>query len=125
MRQRFPMSLAIKFSSGTRRVRTDGQGEVVDISSSGVAFRTAVELAPGASIQASMNWPVTLNKDCLLRMTIEGRVVRTTAAGLAVMTVDRYEFRTGGRASALRPEIEAAKRNFAILSTSTPARYYV
>jgi hypothetical protein len=124
MRQRFPMSMPVKFSSGTRRERAEGQGEVVDISSSGVAFRTAVELMPGAPIEASMNWPVTLNGDCLLRVTIEGRVVRITEAGLAVMSVDRYEFRTGGRVSALRPEIEAAKRNFAALSTGNPVRAF-
>jgi hypothetical protein len=123
-RQRFPMSLGIKFSSGNRRIRTDGQGEVVNISSTGVAFRTPVALTPGTSIQASMNWPVTLNGDCILRVSMEGRVVRTTEDGLAVMSVERYEFRTGGRLSAAPAEVEAAKRSFAALSGGNGARVF-
>jgi hypothetical protein len=110
------MSLAIKFTSGNHRTRAEGQGEVVDVSSSGVAFRTAAELAAGTLIQASMSWPVTLNGDCMLRVSMEGRVVRTAENGLAVMSVDRYEFRTGGRITASQAEVEAAKRNFAILA---------
>ncbi len=121
-RQRFPMSLGMKFTSGNRRVRTDGHGEVVNISSSGVAFRTACELTPGAAIQASMSWPVTLNGDCVLRVSMEGRVVRTAEDGLAVMSVDRYEFRTSGRLSAPRANIEAAKRSFVTLSAANGLR---
>ena len=123
-RQRFPMSLGIKFSAGNHRMRTEGQGEVVDISSSGVAFRTAAELTAGTPIQASMSWPVTLNGDCILRVSMEGRVVRTGEGGLAVMSLERYEFRTGGRLSAPRADIEAAKRSFASLSGGSGARAF-
>jgi hypothetical protein len=123
-RQRFPMSLGIKFTSGNRRTQTEGQGEVLNISSSGVAFRTAAELTPGTPIQASMTWPVTLNGDCILRVSMEGRVVRTAEDGLAVMSLERYEFRTGGRVAAPRAEIEAAKRSFASLSAGNGARAF-
>lgn len=123
-RLRFPMSMGIKFSSGNRRTRTDGQGEVVNVSSSGVAFRTAAELTPGAAIQASMNWPVALNGDCILRVTMEGRVVRVAEDGLAVMSLDRYEFRTGGRVAAPRADIEAAKRSFVSLSGGNATRAF-
>jgi hypothetical protein len=118
------MNMGIKFSSGSRRTRTEGQGEVVDISSSGVAFRTAAPLAPGSAIQATMSWPVTLNGDCLLRITMEGRVVRTTEDGLAVMTLERYEFRTCGRVAAPRVDVEAAKRGFASLSGASGTRAF-
>jgi hypothetical protein len=43
-----------------------------------------------------MEWPVTLNGDCVLRVTLEGQVVRVQN-GLSVMSVARYEFRTNGR----------------------------
>ncbi len=118
------MSLGIRFTSGNRTVRTDGQGQVVNISSSGVAFRTTSELTPGEHIQASMSWPVTLNGDCVLRVSMEGRVVRTAEDGLAVMSLERYEFRTGGRVAAPQAELEAAKRNFVNLSAGSGARAF-
>ena len=124
-RQRFPISLGIRFTSGNRRMHTEGQGEVLNISSSGVAFRTATELTPGTPIQASMCWPVTLNGDCILRVSMEGKVVRTADNGLAVMSLERYEFRTGGRLSAPRADIEAAKRNFTNLSGGNGNRLFV
>jgi hypothetical protein len=70
---------------------------VVNISSKGVAFRTTEpELTPGLAVQASLSWPVALDNACLLRVAIDGHIIRKED-GLAVMSVDRYEFRTGGR----------------------------
>ncbi len=110
-RQRFPLDLALRFTANKgRRSQIQGHGDVVNISSSGVAFRTESELTPGLSIAASLAWPVALNGDCVLRVTVEGRVVRVEN-GLAVMSVARHEFRTGGRVGApARTEMEALKR---------------
>ncbi len=119
------MSLGIKFTvAADDRTQTLGQGQVVNISSSGVAFRTSSKMTPGAAVQASMDWPVTLNGDCILRVSMEGRVVRTAEHGLVVMSVAHYEFRTGGRVSAPRAEIEAAKRSFASASSGNEVRVF-
>jgi hypothetical protein len=110
-RQRFPLNLEIRFTvSNGGRKRIQGRGEVVNISSRGVAFRTETALTPDVSIDASMEWPVVLNGDCVLRVMMEGRVLRVEK-GLSVMTVIRYEFRTGGRVGAAPDsDLEALKR---------------
>jgi len=110
-KQRFPLDLALRFtvSKGYGK-QVQGSGVVVNISSSGLAFRTEAELTTGLPIEASMEWPVVLNGDCVLRVILEGHVVRAET-GLAVMTVARYEFRTGGRLGIPpRPEMQALKR---------------
>jgi hypothetical protein len=107
MRRRFPVNLNVRFSAGKGgRLRTHGQGKVSNVSSQGVAFRTETPLAPGWYINASMEWPVTLNGDCVLRVSMEGRVLRVED-GLSVMSIDRHEFRTGGRVAA--PATEEAE----------------
>ena len=109
-KQRFPLDLTLRFTvSKGHRKQIQGHGTVVNISSNGVAFRTETELASGLPIEASMEWPIALNGDCMLRVSLEGRVVRV-GNGLAVMSLARHEFRTGGRLGAPRPEMEALKR---------------
>ncbi len=100
-RRRYPMQLEMRFTAGLRRRNpVQGAGEVVDISSKGVAFRTSSVLERGMSISASMNWPVALNGECALKISMEGEVLRISE-GLAVMSVERYEFRTSGKVGAV------------------------
>ena len=120
-RQRFPLNLALKFTATRgRRIRLQGFGDVINISSNGVAFRTETKLSPGMNVRASMAWPVTLNGDCVLRVSVEGRLIREES-GLAVVSIERYEFRTGGRVGApARAEMEALKRGFSAMTTAAP-----
>jgi hypothetical protein len=91
------MNLELRFTASKRGLHPiEGRGEVVNIGSRGVAFRTETTLLPDLNIEASIEWPVALNGDCVLRVTMEGRMLRVQN-GLSVMRVDRYEFRTGGR----------------------------
>ena len=107
-RQRFPLNLELRFTASmSRQDPIKGRGEVVNLSSRGVAFRTETPLTPGLKIDASMEWPVTLNGDCVLRVTLEGHVVRVEN-GLAVMSVARYDFRTSGRVGTPAPSDLAA-----------------
>src|ERR1035438_699815 len=56
-RQRFPLNLELRFTASmSRRSPVKGRGEVVNLSSRGVAFRTETPLTPGLSIEASMEW---------------------------------------------------------------------
>jgi len=122
-RQRFPLILELRFTAskgGREPIR--GRGVVVNISSQGVAFRTDIALAPDLNIEASIEWPVTLNGDCVLRVTVEGRVLRVQD-GLSVMRVTRHEFRTGGRVGMPAPsELEVLKRSIGgLLAPMEPA----
>lgn len=110
-RQRFPLNLEVRFTANKRGLPPiEGHGEVVNIGSQGVAFRTATTLMPNLNIDASIEWPVALNGDCVLRVSLEGRVLRVEN-GLSVMCIDRYEFRTGGRVGTpSSSEMEALKR---------------
>jgi hypothetical protein len=70
-----------------------------------------------------MEWPVALNGDCVLRVTMEGRVVRVED-GLAVMSVLRYEFRTGGRVGMpAGRDLEALKRRIGSLLAPVAASH--
>jgi len=96
-RQRFPSNLELRFTvNNGGRSSICGRGTVVNISSSGVAFRTETALLPDMNIHAKMEWPVALSGDCLLRVAMEGRIVRVET-GLAVMSIHGHQFRTGGR----------------------------
>ena len=93
---RFPVNLPVKFTGISGSMRILGTGTVVDISSRGFSFRADTPLQHGMVVTASLAWPVALNEDCRLRLSIEGHVVRVDGA-LVVMTINRYEFRTSGR----------------------------
>jgi hypothetical protein len=109
-RQRFSLRLGFRFTVSKGGPGSfQGQGEVVNISSNGVAFRTDTAITPGVGIDASIEWPAVLNGDCVLRLTMEGRVVRVEN-GLAVMSVFRHDFRTDGRVGmAARSDLAALK----------------
>ena len=76
-----------------------GQGHTVNMSSGGIAFSLDRELAPGAFVELSISWPVTLDTGTPMRLVVFGRVVRTMD-GIAACSVDKYEFRTQARPTA-------------------------
>lgn len=73
-----------------------GNGETIDMSSGGVAFRTDALLTPGNYIELSISWPALLDDSCPMRLVVYGKVVRCSDA-LAACTVEKWEFRTGSR----------------------------
>ena len=81
-----------------QRVAETGSGKTTNISSGGVCFTTDNMLSIGIPVELSMNWPVLLNQSCPLKLMIYGCVVRSTDNGSA-MLIERYEFRTQGKAA--------------------------
>lgn len=80
---------------------------MVNISSAGLAFRADGPLEPGWRLNVSMAWPAKLDKQTLPRLVFEGVVLRVHG-GLAVVTIDRPEFRTAGKCTmATREEVTA------------------
>ena len=82
-----------------QRIAETGTGKTQNISSSGVWFTTENLLTTGMPIELSITWPVLLNDSCPMKLMIYGCVVRSNDRGAAV-AIERYEFRTQGRAFA-------------------------
>lgn len=80
-----------------QRIAETGTGKTMNISSSGVWFTTENMLTTGMPVEISMNWPVLLNETCPMKLMIYGCVVRSNEKGAAV-AIERYEFRTQGKA---------------------------
>jgi hypothetical protein len=89
-----------------QRIAETGSGKTLNISSSGVWFTTENMLTIGMPVELSMNWPVLLNETCPMKLMIYGCVVRSNERGAAV-AIERYEFRTQGRAFQQQPVIPA------------------
>ena len=91
--RRYPIALMLEYKAPPA---PDGIGEVFDISSSGVYFRSDYILRVGRPIDVIVPWPYLLDGHCRLQLCIRGRIVRSDARGTAVM-IQHHEFRTAGR----------------------------
>jgi hypothetical protein len=81
-----------------QRLAESGAGRTSNISSGGVWFSTEAMLTIGMPIELNMTWPVLLNDVCPMKLMVYGCVVRANERGAAV-AIERYEFRTQGRAA--------------------------
>ena len=98
LKRRFQVEQDVRYKMlyGQRIAKT-GTGKTANISSGGVWFTTENMLTTGMPVELSMNWPVLLNESCAMKLMIYGCVVRSNEKGAAV-AIERYEFRTQGRA---------------------------
>lgn len=96
IKRRFGIEQALKYKLlyGSS-VAEAGSGKTVNISSSGVWFKTDAVLSTGLPVELSMSWPARLNDVCPMKLMIFGCVVRSDQEGSA-MAIERYEFRTQG-----------------------------
>jgi hypothetical protein len=98
LKRRFQIEQEVRYKMlYGQRIAETGTGKTSNISSSGVWFTTDNMLTTGMPIELSMNWPVLLNDSCPMKLMIYGCVVRSNERGAAV-AIERYEFRTQGRA---------------------------
>jgi hypothetical protein len=82
-----------------QRIAETGTGRTVNISSGGVWLTTENPLTAGMPVELAMNWPVLLHDSCPMKLMIYGCVIRSSEKGAAI-SIERYEFRTQGRAFA-------------------------
>ena len=111
-RLRFPLNTELRFHiirRGQGRL-IQGTGQAANMSSKGLAFRTAEPLHRGVRLSISLAWPALLDHRCLLRLQVEGTVIRTDG-DLVVMSIETHDFRTSGLAASAREEIAAVQRN--------------
>lgn len=95
---RFPVHLAVRY-------RINGQfgnGEVLNMSSSGVFFTAEHSFNPGDTVELFISWPVLLHNSVPLNLVATGPIVRTDT-GRAAVKIHKYEFRTC-KSSALKRE---------------------
>jgi len=98
--RRFPIELDLDYrATGKRDSRFAGSGKTINISSSGIQFRTEQDLEPNTNIEASISWPVRLHEQVPLKLRVRGRVVRTEP-GCVVVAIQQYDFRTAGMRAA-------------------------
>jgi c-di-GMP-binding flagellar brake protein YcgR len=98
MKRRFHIEQDVRYKMlYGQRIAETGTGKTANISSGGVWFTTESMLTTGMPVEVSMNWPVLLNDSCPMKLMIYGCVVRSNEKGAAV-AIERYEFRTQGRA---------------------------
>jgi hypothetical protein len=94
---RFPFNRELRYKLlENDTIIAAGEGETIDMSSGGVAFRTNKALTAGSLIELSISWPALLYDSCPMRLVVFGRVARR-ADLVAVCTVEKWEFRTGSR----------------------------
>ena len=103
-KKRYALDLALTYRVLRKGlVKATGCGRTSNISSSGVAFTTDETFAFGTFMELSISWPVLLDKTCLLKWVVEGRVVRSDRQVTAIR-LSRHEFRTHRRFD-VRPEL--------------------
>ena len=94
---RFPFQRELRYKLLEQdTIVASGNGETLDMSSSGVAFDAKQPLKEGSFVELSISWPVLLDESCPMRLIIFGRIVRSSQEK-TVCTVDKYEFRTQSR----------------------------
>jgi len=111
-RLRFPLSTELRFHvirRGQGRL-IQGTGQAANMSSKGLAFRTGTALDRGARLSISLAWPALLDNHCMLRLLVEGTVVRIDG-DLVVIAIDSHDFRTSGRSALARDEIAGLERD--------------
>jgi len=96
-KQRFPIQLDLLYRVYQgRRVAKLEAGRSIDISSTGIVFRSDQDVATGTRVEVSTSWPALLHGTCALRWVVFGSVVRSQG-GVTACSIDRYEFKTQGR----------------------------
>jgi len=97
---RFPIQREVRYRVLNKRGGEEtGEGQTLNISSSGVLFTTAHLLLPGRRMELSISWPAQLNNKTALKLVARGRIVRFEE-GCAAIEIQQYEFRTQSSAAA-------------------------
>jgi hypothetical protein len=73
----------------------EGNGQTLNMSSSGVLFTTSEPLLPGRRMELAISWPAHLDNKCALKLVARGRVVRFEGSS-AALEIMQHEFRTKG-----------------------------
>lgn len=88
---RFPIERQLKFSDLGKRNKERGQGETVNLSSSGVLFTTNKVMVVGRPLELNISWPGRFDSGTPLVLIIRGHIIRFEE-GRAAVEIERYHF---------------------------------
>lgn len=77
----------------------EGSGTTRDFSAGGVFFHADRPLPPEGEVELNMDWPVKIRGGSSLTVMISGRIVRSTARGVAIQ-ISHSEFQMSSTAAA-------------------------
>jgi hypothetical protein len=89
---RAPLACAVRYEAGSRAQKNMGEGRVIDMSSSGIAFTTECLLRRNTRVALHIQWPVRLQGDVPVELFASGKVVRTEPTR-AALQYDQIAFR--------------------------------
>ena len=75
----------------TTRVVAAGRGEIVDMSSKGIAFTSNENCNPGDLVKIAISWPALLDGVTHLKLVVEATVVRCDRP-ITAAVIRRQEF---------------------------------
>jgi hypothetical protein len=90
---RYPTDLSVRFRYYSAGTRVSGAGLAVNISSGGLLVASQHQVAQGALVEMSIEWPCLLHGRIPLQLFAVGHVLRRGPSHFAA-TFDRHEFRT-------------------------------
>ena len=91
--RRYPVGLEVHYKLARERMTVqEGSGKTLDFSAEGVFFRPDRAVPAGVDVELSIDWPVNIQGAPTLRVTIQGRTLRSTSEGTAVR-ISHCEFR--------------------------------
>lgn len=106
-KSRFPINRELRYKLlENDAIVAAGNGETIDISSSGIAFTSDKPVKTEAFIELSISWPVLLDEACPMRLIVFGRVQRS-GSRTTVCSVEKYEFRTQARVFRAAPPMRS------------------
>jgi hypothetical protein len=89
---RVPLSCAMWYETSSTTHKRRGEGRVIDISSSGVAFTTESSLRRNTRVALHIQWPVQLEGEVPVELFASGKVVRTEQSRTALQ-YDQINFK--------------------------------
>jgi hypothetical protein len=118
---RFPIrcKLQSKIYKG-RSATLDGNGETLNMSSSGVLFHSDCDCPVAGNIELSIDWPVQPDENCVVKLVIQGRFIRHENSQFAVK-IQRFEFR---KQAASRLDKSTLGRDVLTLIKVKPNRFH-
>jgi hypothetical protein len=98
--ERFPIARDVRYRILNKRGADEaGDGQTLNMSSSGLLFTSRHMLLPGRRLEVAVSWPAQLNNTCALKLVARGRVVRFED-GCVALEIQQHEFRTAGNGKA-------------------------
>lgn len=93
LKARYPLQLNVRYQTFGRDDSVSGEGQTVNLSSTGVLVASADKLNNGVRLRLTIEWPTLLNGTTPLQLVTFGKVVRSDDNGFAV-ALEHYQFRT-------------------------------